>query len=107
MPRVLYIEPNGTSIEVDVPIGQNLMLAACDSGVQGILGDCGGALSCATCHVLVDEQYVHLLQAAGDTERQMLEFTAAPRQPNSRLSCQILMREELDGIVLHLPHTQV
>jgi len=107
MPRVLFIETNGTSIEVDVPLGHNLMMAACASGVQGILGDCGGALSCATCHVLVDERYVPLLQEPDDTERQMLEFTAAPRQPNSRLSCQILMREELDGIVLHLPHTQV
>jgi 2Fe-2S ferredoxin len=107
MPRVLYVEPNGTSIEVDVSLGQNLMTAACASDVQGILGDCGGALSCATCHVLVDERYAPLLEAPDDTERQMLEFTATPRQPNSRLSCQIVMREELDGIILHLPHTQV
>jgi 2Fe-2S ferredoxin len=107
MPRVHYIETNGTSIEVDVPLGQNLMMAACASAVQGILGDCGGALSCATCHVLVDEHYLPLLQAPDDTERQMLEFTATPRQPTSRLSCQIVMREELDGIVLYLPHTQV
>lgn len=107
MPRVLFIQINGTSIEVDIPPGQNLMMAACTSGVDGILGDCGGAMSCATCHVLVEERYVSLLQAPDETERQMLEFTAVPQQPNSRLSCQIVMREELDGIVLHLPLTQV
>src|SRR5438552_11194753 len=89
MPRVIYIHSNGERNEVEVPIGQNLMIAATGHDIDGIVGDCGGAMSCATCHVMVEEPFAALLPAPDDTETQMLDFTAAPREANSRLACQI------------------
>ena len=64
------------------------------------VGDCGGAMSCATCHVVVEEQFAALLPAPDDTENQMLDFTAAPRQASSRLSCQIRVSDDLDGLIV-------
>jgi ferredoxin, 2Fe-2S len=107
MPRVIYIHPNGERHEVEVPIGQNLMMAAAGHGIEGIVGDCGGAMSCATCHVVVEESFAALLPAPDDTENQMLDFTAAPRQPNSRLSCQIQMSDVLDGIAVRIADPQL
>lgn len=107
MPRVIYIHPNGERREVDVPVGQNLMLAAASHGIDGIVGDCGGAMSCATCHVLVETPFVALLPAPDDTENQMLDYTAMPRAANSRLSCQIVMSDALDGIAVRIADTQL
>ena len=83
MPRVSYTHPTGERTEIEVPIGQNLMLGAAAHGIEGIVGDCGGAMSCATCHVIVDESFAAMLPAPDDTESQMLDFTAAPREANS------------------------
>ena len=107
MPRVIYIHSNGQRNEVEVPIGQNLMLVAAGHGIEGIVGDCGGAMSCATCHVVVEEPFAALLPAPDDTENQLLDFTAAPREANSRLSCQILMSEALDGIAVRIADPQL
>jgi 2Fe-2S ferredoxin len=107
MPSVIYIHSNGERNEVEVPVGQNLMLAAASHGIEGIVGDCGGAMSCATCHVVVEEPFAALLPAPDDTESQLLDFTAAPRQANSRLSCQILMSEVLDGIAVRIAEPQL
>jgi 2Fe-2S ferredoxin len=107
MPHVIYIHPNGERHEVEVPTGQNLMMAAAGHGIEGIVGDCGGAMSCATCHVVVEEQFAALLPAPDDTENQMLDFTAAPRQATSRLSCQIKMSDMLDGIAVRIADPQV
>ncbi|VTU18934.1 Rhodocoxin [Variovorax sp. PBL-H6] len=107
MPHVIYTHPTGERREVEVPVGQNLMLGAAAHGIDGIVGDCGGAMSCATCHVIVDEAFAALLPAPDDTESQMLDFTAAPREANSRLSCQIMMSDSLDGIAIRIAHTQV
>ena len=107
MPRVIYTHPTGERTEVEVPIGQNLMLGAAAHGIEGIVGDCGGAMSCATCHVIVDESFAAMLPAPDDTESQMLDFTAAPREANSRLSCQIVMRDRLDGIAVRIADPQV
>ena len=107
MPRVIYIHPNGERQEVEVPVGQNLMMAAATHSVEGIVGDCGGAMSCATCHVVVDGAFAALLPPPDDTENQMLDFTAAPRQATSRLSCQIQMSDMLDGIAVHIADPQV
>jgi ferredoxin, 2Fe-2S len=107
MPRVTYIEFNGTSHEVDVPIGENVMRGALYNDVEGILGECGGGLACATCHCYVDDAWAD--QAGTPTsqdERDMLESTAAEVRPTSRLSCQIEMSAALDGLIVHLPETQ-
>lgn len=107
MPQATFICNDGAHRSVDVAIGANLMRAATDNGIEGIVGDCGGAMSCATCHVVVEEQFAALLPAPDDTENQMLDFTAAPRQASSRLSCQIQMSDALDGIAVRIADPQV
>ncbi|KLN56363.1 2Fe-2S iron-sulfur cluster-binding protein [Variovorax paradoxus] len=107
MPYVIYTHPNGERKEVEIPLGQNLMLGATAHGIDGIHGDCGGAMSCATCHVIIDDAFAALLPAPDDTENQMLDFTAAPREANSRLSCQIVMSDVLDGIAVRVADSQV
>lgn len=92
--------------ELQAPAGQSLMQAAMKAGVDGIAADCGGLLTCATCHVYVSEPWASQLPPADADETGMLEFVAAPRQPGSRLSCQILMTEALDGLTVQLPARQ-
>jgi ferredoxin, 2Fe-2S len=86
--------------------GESLMQAAVAANVQGIEADCGGLLTCATCHVYVREPFASKLPPPSDDELGMLEFTASPRQPNSRLSCQIELGEALDGLTVDLPASQ-
>jgi 2Fe-2S ferredoxin len=107
MPKVVYIEFNGVEHPVEVPVGSSLMRGAVDNGVPGIDADCGGECACATCHVYVDPAWLDRIgtPAAGSMEESMLSFAAAA-EANSRLSCQIKMREELDGLVLRLPKGQ-
>ncbi|MDB5860237.1 MAG: ferredoxin [Ramlibacter sp.] len=107
MPRVIYIHPNGERSEAEVADGQNLMLAATGHDIEGIVGDCGGVMSCATCHVIVDPQFLEQLPPVSDTENQMLDYTAAPREPGSRLSCQIVMNAALDGIAVRIADPQL
>lgn len=106
MPKVTYLAADGASHELDVQTGSTLMLAALGARIEGIAGDCGGVLSCATCHVYVDEPWRSRLPAPADEERAMLDFTAAEREPGSRLCCQIRMTDELDGLVVRLPASQ-
>lgn len=107
MPLVIYVHSDGSQTERDVPAGTNLMMAATGSGVEGIVGDCGGVMSCATCHVVVDAAFADRLPPPGDTEKQMLDYTAMPRQPRSRLSCQIVMRDDLAGIRVAIADPQL
>jgi len=107
MPQVIYLHPDGTRTELEVANGSSLMLAATGHGVDGIVGDCGGVMSCATCHVVVDDAFIGLLPARGDTENQMLDYTAMPREPNSRLSCQIVMSDALAGICVRIADPQL
>jgi 2Fe-2S ferredoxin len=100
------IAADGTRSTIDAPSGKSLMRAAIDAGIDGILADCGGCLTCATCHVIVDPQWEAKLRPPADEELEMLEMTASPRQPTSRLSCQISLHEGLDGLVVQLPETQ-
>jgi 2Fe-2S ferredoxin len=86
--------------------GSSLMRAATDAGIDGIAADCGGLLSCATCHVYVDEAWAARLPPPDDDEAAMLEMTAAERRPASRLSCQITLHPALDGLCVTLPPTQ-
>ncbi len=107
MPEVTFIEYNGTAHRVDVPIGTSVMRGAVDNNVPGIDADCGGECACATCHVYVDAAWLDRigLPAPGSQEASMLSF-AAVAQPDSRLSCQLTMREDLDGLVVRMPEGQ-
>ena len=107
MPRVTYIEHDGTPHTVEVPLGLSVMRGAVDNNVPGIDADCGGECACATCHVYVEEEWLPEtgLPRPGSQEASMLSF-AAVAQPNSRLSCQISMTDALDGLVVRMPEGQ-
>ena len=106
MPQVVFIEYDGSSRTVEAPIGKSLMQVAVDNGVPGILGDCGGSCSCATCHCYVDEAWLARLPQPESAERDMLECALDP-QENSRLCCQLRMTAQSDGLVIRLPKSQV
>lgn len=107
MPSITYIEHNGASHTIDVPVGEHVMHGAVYNGIEGIVGECGGGLACATCHCYVDEAWTDKVGGpASQDETDMLESTAAEVRPTSRLSCQIVVTPELDGLVVHLPETQ-
>lgn len=107
MPTAIFISSDGSRAEVDVPVGTSLMHAASSNGIDGIVGDCGGVMSCATCHVFVEPEFLHLLEEPSASETQMLDYTAAPRQPESRLSCQLVMRDDLDGLTVRIADPQL
>ena len=94
-PRSLQVQP-----------GQSLMQAAVDANLDGIQADCGGLLTCATCHVVVQGEWLSKLPPMGSDEDGMLAFTAQARAPGSRLSCQIMLTEALDGLQVTLPASQ-
>jgi 2Fe-2S ferredoxin len=102
MPKVTYILSGGDEFVVEGRVGESLMQIAVDNMVPGILGDCGGCCSCATCHAYVDPQSFSKLEPANEDETMMLEGGPDLRE-TSRLTCQIHMSEELDGMVLRLP----
>jgi len=107
MPRINYVAADGTRSEIDVPVGENVMHGALYNGVEGIVGECGGALACATCHCYVDGAWTAKIGVpASDDEREMLENATAQLKPNSRLTCQITVTEELDGLIIHMPKSQ-
>ncbi len=100
------VQPDGRSITVAGRPGSSLMRAATDAGIEAVVAECGGTLTCATCHVLLDEPWRSRVPPASADEDAMLELTAAPREPGSRLSCQIELSEALDGLVARLPERQ-
>src|ERR1700730_5632254 len=106
MPIVTYVSSSGISRKMDVPSGMSVMQAALHHGVEGILGECGGNCMCATCHVYVDHSFLDRIPPAIDNENFMLRIAAEGPETNSRLSCQIKMTEELDGIIVRLPRKQ-
>ena len=106
MAKITYIGFDGTERELDIAPGLSVMQGAVGNGVRGIIGDCGGACSCATCHVYVDPSWLSRVGERNATEEAMLE-EVCDRQPNSRLSCQIKVTEELDGLVVRVPEKQV
>lgn len=107
MPRITFVSPDGTQQAIDIPDGETLMRAAIQNQVSEILGECGGACCCATCHVYVDEASMARLPPASDMELQVLEFTAAPRRAGSRLACQLVADRHSDGLIVQLPASQV
>lgn len=106
MITINFIAADAIPIKAHGKIGQSLMEAAVAAGVGGIAADCGGMLTCATCHVMVDQAFAALLPAADGEERAMLAFTATPATPASRLSCQIILNADLDGLTVELPANQ-
>ena len=104
--NVHLIHPDGSRQSLAAEPGQSLMRVATDAGVAAIVADCGGLLTCATCHVYVDPAWADKLPPVTEDEAAMLEMTASPRQANSRLSCQIVMQSALDGLTVTLPETQ-
>lgn len=106
MPDISFIHPDGSEQGFEAPEGISAMQAATGFGVSGILADCGGSALCATCHVYVDEAWATRLPAPLPQELDMLECTAAERRSTSRLSCQIRLTAELQGLILHLPDHQ-
>ena len=107
MPKITYVHSTGTRTELDVPVGTSVMRGAILNGIDGIVAECGGEMMCATCHVYVDPAQLALCPAQSEDEKAMLEFTASERKANSRLSCQLVVTPELDGLVVYLPETQV
>ncbi len=106
MPKVIYVSHTGDRKEIDVPVGTTVMAAALQNGIDGIVAECGGVCMCSTCHVFVDENFLGKLPPADDTEEAVLEIAAIERKPNSRLSCQIKVTSELDGLVVIMPEKQ-
>ena len=105
MPRVTYIEANGTEHVVEVAVGTSVMQGAVNNLVPGIDGDCGGLCACATCHVYVPPEWAKRCGEPEELEVNILDFAFDVR-PESRLACQIQMRDELDGLVVNLPVRQ-
>jgi len=105
MPVVEFHSKNGATRRVHVAAGTSVMQAAVNEGIEEILAQCGGACACGTCHVFIDDAWLGELDAASDNEKDMIEFVDGAA-PNSRLSCQIRVTDELDGLVVHLPESQ-
>jgi ferredoxin, 2Fe-2S len=105
MPRITFIEPDGFRRLIDAPVGITLMEAAMQNGVQGILALCGGACACGTCHVYVDAAWLPRLEDKEEMEEGMLECAWEPGE-NSRLSCQIHITADLDGLEVTVPQRQ-
>ena len=106
MPKVTYIEHDGTTIAVDLAEGWTLMQGATLNGVTGIEGECGGSCACATCHCYVDEAFLDRLPPMAESENDMLDCTVSERKANSRLGCQIKVTADLDGLIVRLPEAQ-
>src|SRR5690554_320710 len=105
MPKITYIAFDGTQYDVDAPVGSSVMENAIRNAVPGIEAECGGACACATCHVYVDDEWTATVGEPAAMEEDMLDF-AYDVQPNSRLSCQIKVRDELDGLIVRVPARQ-
>ena len=106
MPTIHYILKDGTSRSIDAKAGSSVMENAIRGNIRGIDAECGGSCSCATCHVYVDDAFIDRLPAPDDLEGELLDGVASERQPGSRLSCQLTMTAELDGLTVRVPETQ-
>ncbi len=107
MPSIIFMHPDGSRQHIEASAGESAMQAATRHDISGILAECGGNAMCATCHVYVDEGWLARLPAMGGDEDALLDGAAAERRTNSRLSCQIKLAADLDGLVLNLPDRQL
>ena len=105
MPKITYIDSTGNQKTIDVAIGLSVMEGAIQNNIPGIEADCGGGMACATCHVYVKEEWFNKLPKAEDAEQDMIDMAFEPKK-NSRLSCQLIVSDELDGLVVTTPSKQ-
>lgn len=105
--KIIYIAADGTETQVEARTGDSVMQAAVANDVDGIIGECGGSMMCATCHCYVDDAWAEKTGAQRDGESDLLDCAASEVKPTSRLSCQIKMRQDLDGLIIHLPESQL
>ena len=105
MPKITFIQPDGAAQTVEIALGWSVMEGAARNLVPGIDADCGGACACATCHVYVDPAWTAALPAKSDMEEAMLDFAQALKS-NSRLSCQLRVTTEMDGLIVRVPDSQ-
>jgi len=105
MAKVTYIENSGNSHTIEIANGLSVMEGAVQNDIPGIDADCGGGMACATCHVYVKEEWLDKLSKKEDGEEDMLDMAFEPKK-NSRLSCQIIVSDDLDGLVVHIPSKQ-
>src|SRR5262249_27002725 len=105
MPKIHFIEANNTEHIIEASVGRSVMQAAVDHSLPGIVGECGGCCSCASCHGYIDEEWIVKLAPPSGEEKTMLESALSVRQ-NSRLTCQIIVSSDLDGLIVRLPENQ-
>ena len=107
MPTVIYVGTTGQEYTIEAVDGESVMATAVKNGVPGIIGECGGNASCATCHVWVRDEFIPLVGEPNDTEEDLLEMGVSDRREGSRLSCQIAVSEELDGLTVDIAPQEV
>ena len=105
MPKITYIEHSGKEHHIEMPVGFSIMEGAIKNSIPGIDADCGGSCACATCHVFVDEKFLSKIPKAQESEHDMIDFIQ-DADKSSRLSCQIIITNDLDGIVVRMPKKQ-
>ena len=105
MSKITYIESNGNSKTIDVENGLSVMEGAVQNNILGIDADCGGGMACATCHVYVKEEWFNKLDKPEDAEQDMIDMAFEPKK-NSRLSCQLIVSDKLDGLIVTTPSKQ-
>ena len=105
MPKITYKDFQGNSKTIEVENGLTVMEAAIQNNIPGIDADCGGSMACATCHVYVEEKWLNKIQKAEEAEEDMIDMAFEPKK-NSRLSCQLIISEELDGLTVTTPSKQ-
>ena len=105
MPKITYVDNRGSSKTIDVDNGLTVMEGAIQNDISGIDADCGGSMACATCHVYVEEKWFNKLSKAEDAEIDMIDMAHEPKK-SSRLSCQLIVSDELDGLIVTTPAKQ-
>ncbi|WP_412065670.1 2Fe-2S iron-sulfur cluster-binding protein [Rhizobium sp. SYY.PMSO] len=106
MTLIIYVLADGSRRDIDVEVGRSVMEGARDNDIPGIVADCGGACACSTCHVYVDGDWVGKLPAPDRIEQDMIEFAWEPDASRSRLTCQLKVSKDLDGLIVHVPERQ-
>lgn len=108
MVKITFVEPDGTQKQVEAKAGDSLMRVALDAGIEGMMADCGGELSCATCHSYLDPAFAATAGEASEEEGEMLECAVAEVVPgSSRLACQVVVTEDMDGMTVTMPEAQI
>jgi 2Fe-2S ferredoxin len=106
MPKVIYVAIDGSQRAIDAVVGDSVMVTAVKHGVPGIVAECGGACTCATCHIYVDEHFLSRVGTPNGLEDEMLELAVSERRSTSRLSCQLQVTDALDGLTVQIPLEQ-